>query len=305
MGRRGGGGDDASGHVPARPRTRAVARGVRAALAAPDRRALRRESVPAREAPAVPGRPEALAGRHPGPLRREPRRPRHRPEGARPPLRGGQLGVADARGVGGRLAGPPRRHGDHAVHVLPAGRRHRPRADHGRDHVRARADHDVPRETAERLRHRVGARHHVRRGAQAGRVRGLEVRIRGGRHGSLANALRAVRGRGGALSRRGARASGVRLRAEVLARVQHPRRARRRLGDGSRRRHPARARARGAAARMRTWPRERPRASRCFRSRRQDPNETRPGMAEFLFEILAEEIPAGVLPAARRSFSRA
>ena len=149
VGRRGGGRDDASGHVPARPRARAVARGVRAALAPPDRRAIRRESVPAREAPAVPGRPEARAGRHPGPLRREPRRPRHRPEGARPPLRGGQLGVADARGVGGRLAGPPRRHGDHAVHVLPAGGRHRPRPDHGRDHVRARADHDVPRETSE------------------------------------------------------------------------------------------------------------------------------------------------------------
>src|ERR1035441_5224042 len=53
------------------------------------------------------------------------------------------------------------------------------------------------------------------------------------------------------------------------------------------------------AARMRTWPRERPRASRCFPNRRQNLRETRREMAEFLFEILAEEIPAGVLPAAR------
>ena len=66
-------------------------------------------------------------------------RPRHRPRRPRRALRGGQLGVAHARRLGHRLAGPPRRPGDHAVHVLPAGGRHRPRADLGRDHLRPRA----------------------------------------------------------------------------------------------------------------------------------------------------------------------
>ena len=66
------------------------------------------------------------------------------PVAARRALRGGQLGVADARGVGHRLAGAARRAGDHAVHLLPAGGRHRPRADLGRDHLRPRAHRDVP-----------------------------------------------------------------------------------------------------------------------------------------------------------------
>ncbi len=42
---------------------------------------------------------------------------------ARPALRGGQLGGPDARRLGRRLAGDARRHGDHPVHLLPAGRR--------------------------------------------------------------------------------------------------------------------------------------------------------------------------------------
>ena len=50
-----------------------------------------------------------------------------------------------------------RRHGDHAVHVLPAGRRHRARRDPGGDHVRARAARDVPPGEAERVRARMGA----------------------------------------------------------------------------------------------------------------------------------------------------
>ncbi len=222
--------------------------------------------------------------------------PRDRPEGARPPLRGGQLGVPDARRVGRGLAGSPRRDGDHPVHVLPAGGRHRPRADHGRDHVRPRAPHDVPRQEAERLRHRVGARRQVRRGAQAGRVRGLEVRLRGRRPRALAAPLREVRGGGEALPRGRARPPGVRLHAEVLAHVQHPRRARRRLGDGPRRRHQARARPR---RRVREGLRRVARGAGLPAA----PEGARPGtgrarsrpMSEFLLEILAEEIPAGVL----------
>jgi glycyl-tRNA synthetase alpha chain len=35
-------------------------------------------------------------------------------------------------------------HGDHAVHLLPADGRHRPRADLLRDHLRPRAHRDVP-----------------------------------------------------------------------------------------------------------------------------------------------------------------
>ena len=57
--------------------------------------------------------------------------------------RRGRLGGADARRLGPRLGGLVRRHGDHAVHVLPAGRRPRPRPDPGRDHLRPRAAGDV------------------------------------------------------------------------------------------------------------------------------------------------------------------
>ena len=44
----------------------------------PGRRPLRREPEPPLQAPAVPGDPEAAAGRHPGPLPRQPRGARHR-----------------------------------------------------------------------------------------------------------------------------------------------------------------------------------------------------------------------------------
>ena len=84
---------------------------------------------------------------------------------ARHPLRGGQLGVADARRLGGGLAGRDGRDGDHAVHVLPAGRGDRPRADLGRDHVRARADRDVPRQGRLDLRRPVERSRDVRAGA--------------------------------------------------------------------------------------------------------------------------------------------
>ena len=80
------------------------------------------------------------------------------PAPARHPVRGRQLGIADARRVGHRLAGDARRHGDHAVHLLPAGRRHRPGADLLRDHLRPRAHRDVPAARRQHLRSRVGRR---------------------------------------------------------------------------------------------------------------------------------------------------
>ena len=63
--------------------------------------------------------------RHPGALPRLAARARHRPAGARHPLRRGQLGIADAGRLGPGLGGLAERHGSHAVHLLPAGRRPR------------------------------------------------------------------------------------------------------------------------------------------------------------------------------------
>src|SRR5450759_158040 len=54
-----------------------------------------------------------------------------------------------------------------------------------------------------------------------------------------------------------------------------------------------------SGARRPTWPHGKPKASRCFRRPRRHRPNTGLKMAEFLLEILAEEIPAGILPAAR------
>ena len=78
----------------------------------------------------------------------DPLDPRH-------PLRRGQLGVADARRLGPGLGSLAQRHGDHAVHLLPAGRRPRLPAGDGRDHLRARAPRDVHPGQGEHLRHRL------------------------------------------------------------------------------------------------------------------------------------------------------
>ena len=102
-------------------------RRLRPAVAPAGRRPLRREPQPAVQAPPVPGHPQAGARRGAAALPAEPGGVRHRPARARRALRGRQLGVADARRVGHRLAGAVRRPGDHAVHLLPAGRRRRSR----------------------------------------------------------------------------------------------------------------------------------------------------------------------------------
>ena len=111
------------GDVSARPRTGALERRLRAAVAAAGRRPLRREPQPLVQAPPVPGHSQAGARRGAAAVSREPRSVRHQPAPARHPLRGGQLGVADARRLGHRLAGDVRRDGDLAVHLLSAGRR--------------------------------------------------------------------------------------------------------------------------------------------------------------------------------------
>ena len=63
----------------------------------------------------------------------------------------------DARRVGPGLGSVDERHGDHAVHLLPAGGRPRLQADHRRDHLRPRAPRDVPAGHGERVRPRVDA----------------------------------------------------------------------------------------------------------------------------------------------------
>ena len=120
----------------------ALERRLRAAVAAAGRRPVRREPEPPVQAPPVPGDPQAGARRSAAALSESLEACGINPRAARHPLRGGQLGVADARRVGHRLAGAVRRPGDHAVHLLPAGRRHRPGADLGGADLRPRAHRD-------------------------------------------------------------------------------------------------------------------------------------------------------------------
>ena len=91
----------------------------------PEGRPLRREPEPAAALLPVPGGAQALARRHPGSLPRLAARARHRSARARHPLRRGRLGIAHARRLGPGLGSLARRHGGHAVHLLPAGRRPR------------------------------------------------------------------------------------------------------------------------------------------------------------------------------------
>ncbi len=70
-------------------------------------------------------------------------------------LRRGRLGEPDAGRLGPRLGSVAERHGGHAVHLLPAGRRPRLPPDHRRDHLRPRAAGDVPAGQGERVRPRL------------------------------------------------------------------------------------------------------------------------------------------------------
>ena len=139
-------------HLPALPRRPSLARGLRGAVHAPHRRALRREPVPPRPLLPVPGGHQAVAGGHPGRVPALARGPGHRPRRARRALRRGQLGGPHAGRLGPGLGGLGRRHGGHPVHVLPAAGRLRPRPHHHRDHLRPRAPGHVPAGRGQRLR---------------------------------------------------------------------------------------------------------------------------------------------------------
>src|SRR5687767_15410306 len=82
------------GDVPARRRAGTVERRLRATVAPPQGRPLRRQSEPAAALLSVSGRAQALACEHPGALPRFAEGPGHQPARARYPLRRGRLGVA-------------------------------------------------------------------------------------------------------------------------------------------------------------------------------------------------------------------
>ena len=144
------------GHVPARARARAVERAPTCS-----RRAARPTGATARTRTAASTHQfqvilKPAPADVPGALPRIARAPSASTRGARHPLRRGRLGEPDARRLGPRLGGVVRRHGDHPVHLLPAGRRHRVQAGLRRAHLRARAHRHVPAERREHLRRRVG-----------------------------------------------------------------------------------------------------------------------------------------------------
>src|SRR5436190_8890809 len=232
--------------VPARARPRALARGLRAAFATADRRALRREPEPPAALLPVPGRAEAESRRHPRALLRLAEGARHRSAGARPAPGRGQLGVADARGLGTRLGSLAQRHGGDAVHLLPGRRRARLPSRDRRDHLWARAARDVPAEPGQRVRPRVdqGSAGHgaLRRRVPPERGRAVALQLRARRRGGARALVRGVRGRGAEARRARPRAARLRAGVQGLARVQPARRAPRDRRDRAPALHPARAR---------------------------------------------------------------
>ena len=122
-------------------------------------------------------------------------RNRHRPRAARRPPGRGRLGAALDRRLGPRLGGLVRRHGDHAVHVLPAGGRHRAGRDPRGDHDGPRAAGDVPPGEADRIRPGVGAGPHLGRRLPRERAPVVDLQLRGGAGGRARAAVRRARGR--------------------------------------------------------------------------------------------------------------
>ncbi len=170
-------------------------------------------------------------------------------EARRPPRRG-RLGGPDARRVGARLGGLVRRDGGHAVHVLPAARRARPRPRPGGDHLRARAAGHVPpgqvarRSTSSGRPASPGATSTARASAS-----GRPTTSRRRRSTSL---MRRFDGARGGVPR-AASSTDLPLPAydqvlKCLAHVQPARRARRDLGDRARRLHRPRPQPRARAS---------------------------------------------------------
>ena len=108
----------------------ALERRLRAAVAAAGRRPLRREPEPPVQAPPVPGDPQAGARRSAAALSRRASR-RAASTRAQHDIRfeedNWESPTLGAWGIGWQVLFDG--HGDHAVHLLPAGRRHRPVAD--------------------------------------------------------------------------------------------------------------------------------------------------------------------------------
>ena len=200
------------GHVPPRhdaalARSRHVAHRLRAAFSATDRRALRREPQPPAALLPVPGDSQAEPGQRARPVLRLAARHRHRARRARHPPRRRRLGVADARRMGPGLGSLAQRHGVHAVHLLPAGRRLRVPPGARRDHLRPRAPRDVHPGRRQRLRPRLVGRSrrphvHLRRRVPAKRAAVLGVQLRGRRRRHAARPLHHLRGRVQAHARR-------------------------------------------------------------------------------------------------------
>ena len=221
-------------HRAARPRTRAVGRGVRGAVGTPGRFPLRREPEPPADAHPVPGDPEAGAGRPAGALPRLARGPRHRSFRPRRALRRGQLAAARHRRVGPRVGGLARRHGDHPVHLLPTGGWPEPRPHPGRAHLRRRTHPDgtAGRDALQghRLLHRLGrAPRHVRRGLRPAGVRDEPLLPRRRRRRGQPSPLRDLRRRGHPHGRGPPPRARARLHPEVEPRVQRHGRPRRDL----------------------------------------------------------------------------
>ena len=207
------------GHVPARDRAGAVERRVRRALAAPDRRPLRRQPEPPAAVSPVPGDPQAEPARHPGSVPRELARARHQSAGARRPLHRGRLGVPDARRVGPRLAGVARRARDQPVHLLPAGRRLRLQAgERASSPTASSASRCTCRTSTASTTSRTTRTSSTARSAQARRVGVEHVQLRGSGRGGALRGVRSRRERGQAAARardgsaEEARPAGVRLR---------------------------------------------------------------------------------------------
>src|SRR5262249_4705700 len=251
------------------------------AVAAAQGRSLRRQPQPPPALLPVPGRAETLARRYPGSLPRIPARAGIRPEAARRALRRGRLGIAHARRLGTGLGGMARRHGDHPVHLLPAGRRAGLQAGPRRDHLRTGAPRDVPSGEGQRVRPGVDHGHQLRRRLPSERGRAIEIQLRGERRGVAAPAVQRLRVAGEAPDRGRAAAAGVRDGAQVLAYLQPARRARRDLGHRARRLHRPRARARA------------PRRAGVLRLAREARVSDGEDVSEgtLLVELLTEELP--------------
>src|SRR5262245_6194383 len=118
------------------------------------------------------------------------------------------------------MGGMARRHGDHAVHLFPAGGGDRSPADLGRNHLRARTPRHVPRRSRFGLRSAMGPWRVVWPGASASRGRVLPLQLRRRRDVRSRPPLRDLRARGSSAPRPRAPPAGLRLLPEMLAPVQ-------------------------------------------------------------------------------------